>query len=273
MRTIVPILIVIVFAACNEPGKESSFLDPQVTEPALAQVKLPDGDPYHNGNSRLIKTATYRFRVSDVKKSSSAIEALTVKYPAYISSSDLDARNGRIEYQVTIRVSNEFFNDLLKEIDKEATFTHYRNISTQDASKEFVDLESRLNTKREVEARYMEILRKKAGTIKELLEAEQQIGSLHEEIEATIRRINFLKDQVGYSTINLEFYQELNSNLAIEDDQSIGKKFSEAFNNGLNILTQAALISVSIWPILLIVMIVVVVMIKRKKTPGLIAKT
>lgn len=265
--------MVIAFTACSESAEEISVADHQATEPSFTQVKLPDAETYPHGNTHLIKTANYRFRVSDIKKSSSAIDAFTIKYPAYISSSNLDTRNGRIEYQVTIRVSNEFFNELLKEIDKEATFTHYRNISTQDASKEFVDLESRLNTKREVEVRYMEILRKKAGTIKELLEAEQQIGSLHEEIEATIRRINFLKDQVRYSTINLEFYQEVSDNLATEDDQSLGKKFSDAFNGGLNILTQAALIAVSIWPILLIVVIVVIVMIKRKKTTTLMVKT
>jgi hypothetical protein len=120
-------------------------------------------------------------------------------------------------------------------------------------SKEFVDLESRLKTKREVELRYTEILRKKAGTIEELLEAEKQIGALHEEIEATISRINFLKDQVGYSTINLKFYQE--TELQLSEQETLASQFADAFTSGLNGLVVIGLLLTNLWPVLVLITI------------------
>ena len=172
------------------------------------------------------------------------------KYPAYISSSNLHFENPILENKITLRVQNEYFNDLLKEIDLQARYVNFRNVTTADVSKDFVDLESRLKSKREVEVRYMEILRKKAGTIEELLDAEQQIGALHEEIEATISRINYLKDQVSYSTINLQFYQTIAQELRAEDEIAFKDNFTDAMSTGWKGVIGLALALTYIWPLI-----------------------
>ena len=189
----------------------SSSTQPQASPAANANIPT---DLYSDGSTKLIKTANYRFEVNNVHESISAIEVAIRKHNAFISFSNLKANDYSMEGKITIRVNNENFQDLLKEIDQQAKFVNFRDVKTEDVSKQFVDLESRLRSKREVEQRYMEILRKKAGTIEELLRAEQQIGELHEEIEATVSRINYLKDEVRYSTINLEIYQEIKPAIA-----------------------------------------------------------
>lgn len=223
---------------------------PSTQDEAKSQLaSLPSTDLYSNGNVKLIKKVNYRFEVSSVKKSSEAIELAVRKYPAYISSSELHLENPILENKMTIRVQNEFFQDLLKDIDLQAQFVNFRDVTTDDASKEFVDLESRLKTKREVEARYAEILRKNAGTIEELLSAEQQIGHLHEEIEATISRINYLKDQVGYSTINLEFYQTITQEVKAGDEVTLATKFKDGLMFGWQGITTFLLALTYVWPL------------------------
>lgn len=173
-------LIGLVLLACsqnNSAGQEAQHATDANTsqvDPVLA------GDLYTNGNGKIIKTADYRFQVNNVKKSQEQIEVAVRKYSAYIASSTLQLENPLLEEHVTIRVLSEYFEDLLKEIDAQALYVNQRKITTDDGGKEFVDLESRLKTKREVEKRYGEILRSKAGTIDELLKAEQKIGELHE---------------------------------------------------------------------------------------------
>jgi hypothetical protein len=215
------------------------------------QQQMPK-DLYSNGKTKLIKTLNYKFEVESVNKTSEAIEVAVKKYPAYISDSKMRLENPLLENDITIRVQNEFFQDLVKDIDPLAKFVNYRTITTDDVAKEFVDLESRLKTKREVEQRYAEILRKKAGTITELLEAEQKIGELHEEIEATISRINYLKDQVSYSTINLEFYQTITQQIAEVETNSTVKEFKEALSTGWNGIVSLALVLTYIWPLLVV---------------------
>lgn len=213
------------------------------------QPEMPR-DLYSNGKTKLIKTLNYKFEVENVNKTAEAIEAAIKKYPAYISDSKMRLENPLLENEITIRVQNEFFQDLVKDIDPLAKFVNHRTITTDDVAKEFVDLESRLKTKREVEQRYAEILRKKAGTITELLEAEQKIGELHEEIEATVSRINYLKDQVSYSTINLEFYQTITQQIADADIDSTEKDLHEALAAGWNGIVSFVIVLAYIWPLL-----------------------
>lgn len=213
------------------------------------QPEMPK-DLYSNGKTKLIKTLNYKFEVENVNKTAETIEAAIKKYPAYISDSKMRLETPLLENEITIRVQNEFFQDLVKDIDPLVKFVNYRTITTDDVAKEFVDLESRLKTKREVEQRYAEILRKKAGTITELLEAEQKIGELHEEIEATVSRINYLKDQVSYSTINLEFYQTITQQIANADTDSTGKDLQEALATGWNGIVSFVIVLAYIWPLL-----------------------
>lgn len=187
-----------------------------------------------------------------MSKTTEAIEAAVKKYPAYISDSKLVSGRVLTENKITLRVQNEFFQDLIKDIDKEAQLIIYRTITTDDVAREFVDLESRLKTKREVEQRYSEILRKKAGTITELLEAEQKIGSLHEEIEATVGRINYLKEQVSYSTINLEFYQTAVHQMAEVETDSTGKDFKEALLAGWTGIVSFLIVITYVWPLIVL---------------------
>ncbi len=260
MRTIIPILIIALTFSCSlknesantiaEDGKSNSSIATQLTNSNHIN-QLSDR------NTKLIKTANYFFKVSNIKKCTETIEQTLIKYPAFISSSNLDFVDNRMQNEMTIRVQNEYFDDVLKEIDREPSFVHYRNVSTVDASKEFVDLESRLKTKREVEIRYTEILRNKAGTIEELLNAEKQIGALHEEIEATISRINFLKDQVSYSTIHLKFYQELNQQ--VSEEETLSAQFIGAFTSGLNGLIITGLLLTNLWPAVLLIIVALVV--------------
>ncbi|HEY3403666.1 MAG TPA: DUF4349 domain-containing protein [Ohtaekwangia sp.] len=252
-------IILIVLIACGKKAEvaESTIDSMEASDPAALQLaSTPRTDLYSNGKTKIIKTLNYRFEVDNVKKSTEAIEAAVKKYPAYISASNLHLENPILENNITIRVQSEYFQDLLKDIDQQARFVNFRDVKTEDVAKEFVDLESRLKTKREVEERYMEILRKKAGTIEELLNAEQQIGELHEEIEATISRINYLKDQVSYSTLNLEFYQTISQEVAAIDPVSYSSQFLHALKSGWNGVMNLVIGLAYIWPLIFLVMLV-----------------
>lgn len=270
LHVILSSLILLSAVSCGQQkteiaAEESKDILSAQTTPATAQLaSTPRSDLYSNGKN-IIKTANYRFQVDNVKQSTAAIETAIRKYPSYISSSNLNLENPILENKITIRVQQEYFQDLLNEIDRQAVFVNFRNVTTDDVSKEFVDLESRLRTKREVEQRYMEILRKKAGTIEELLQAEQQIGALHEEIEATISRINYLKDEVGYSTINLEFYQTIVQEVIAETSDSFLQKTAEAFSVGWEAIKNVAVGLVYIWPLFLLAALVLFVLKWRKR--------
>jgi hypothetical protein len=245
------ILLAIAFASCE---KKSEITAVRASEALTTSSSSDIGNPdaYSDPRSKLIKKADYRFKVKNLKKSSNSIEAMVSRYPAHISSSNITLDAYTLEASMTIRVQSEYFTALLNEIDTEAEFVHERQIETEDVSKQFVDVESRLKTKLEVQARYKTILRTKAGKIEELLAAEKQIGDLQEEIEATVSKLNYLKDQVAYSTIRLQFYENVpDENLAHHDNARL-KDFKDAFFAGLDGSVVMMLGLTRIWPLFLI---------------------
>lgn len=256
--------LLVILAVCGSCSSYPESAVESTEAEAPAQLASLPNDLYSNGITKLIKTANYRFQVENVQKSTDAIELAVRKYLGFISSSDLQLNHPILESKITIRVQNEFFQDLLKEIDKEAKFVNFRDVKTEDVSKQFVDLESRLKTKREVEQRYIEILRKKTGTIEELLSAEKQIGQLQEEIEVTISRINFLKDEVRYSTINLDFYQTVpQENFA--SDYSVGNDMLDALASGWDGLLTVVTGILFLWPWIIIGVAGSLIFISRRK--------
>lgn len=251
---VIPVCLVF---SCSQRKLDEASADTVVATDLIAanQAQLVNDLPsprdlYSSGKTKLIKNLHFRFEVENVNKCMEAIEIAVRKYPAYISNSKLTLDNPILENKLTIRVQSEFFQDLVKDIDAQAKFVNFRNITTEDVAKQFVDLESRLKTKREVEARYMEILRKKAGTIPELLDAEQQIGALHEEIESTIGQLNYLKDQVSYSSIQLEFYQTITQEVAAADTETLSDQFTSALAIGWSGVVKVLIVFAYIWPLL-----------------------
>lgn len=273
MKTrMIPLCLLFLTAACGakveEANTSADTLEDANPIQTAAQTTTPQHvvkDLYSDGKTKLIKTLNYRFEVENVNKTTDAIEQIVKKYPAYISDSKMELENPVLENKLCIRVENEFFQDMVKEIDQLAGFVDYRTITTEDVAKEFVDLESRIKTKRQVEERYAEILRKKAGTIAEVLATEEKIGELHEEIEAAISRINYLKDQVSYSTINLEYYQKITQQIATEDIPSTGKDFKEALSTGWKGIVGLALAVTYVWPMVILAVCGVIIYRFRKR--------
>ena len=212
-----------------------------------AGVSIPDKI---TNPSKIIKNANYRFQVDNVEKSVKNIEQIVKQITAYISNSKLSNSSYSIENVFTIRVPAEKMDLLMSELAKEALYTDYREVKMDDVTAEFVDIEARLKTKKEVEQRYKEVLMKKANTVREILDAEEAIRVVREEIEAKEGRLKFLKDQVSYSTINLEIYQKVKYADKPETIQrSFWSQLAEAFASGWHLIINIFLGIIYIWPL------------------------
>ena len=79
----------------------------------------------------------------------------------------------------------------------------FKNISAQDVTEQFIDLETRLKNKRNYMDRYRALLNK-AQTVKDILDIEEKISVIEEEIESTEGRLKYLNNQVDFSTLELQ---------------------------------------------------------------------
>lgn len=211
--------LIMLFVAChNAKDKEAyapAIMEQAGTEPAEEMARM---DSISTGSGapleatpvkiaeKIIKTADIDMRVEDYAKSRASIDTMVRSARAYIAHENETRDSWRTGNSMVIRVANKDFDGLVGRLVTVAKDVNYKRINAQDVTDQFVDIQARLKTKKEIEQRYIQLLAK-ANKIGDILEIEEKIRVIREEIEAKEGQLKYLSDQVAYSTINLGFYQ------------------------------------------------------------------
>jgi len=256
LRNIIGLLILTLVFGCKSDENSKTM---NLGSMELNDSKLESKQEIQT-NRKLIKDGEIEFESENLSKTRENIFKSIEKYKGY-SSSDNEYKNSyEISNSLTIRVPAENFDNLLNEITIGVTRFDRKEITIKDVTEEFLDVEARLKTKKELENRYLEIL-KKANNVTEILEVEKQIGELRSEIESIEGRLKFLENQVSFSTLKVRIYE------TISEQTEFGKKFKNGFKNGWENLILFFVFLANIWPFIFIifgVMILIRVWKKRK---------
>lgn len=266
MKAILFVLSLLVIASCNNrEALESVALNaPKAiySNLAVAEVEsgeLADMDPLPMNVSQttvtqpapsrmLIKDGSLRFKTDDLKKTKSAISQVVQSHHAYSSSENMTDDDHSISFHQVIRVPADRFEELIQKIELLADTLDEQTIESRDVTEEFIDVEARVKTKREVEKRYLELL-KQAKKVDDMLAIEQKAGEIRTEIESMEGKLKYLRNQVAYSTITLDYYQ------VIETPFGFGPRMASSFSIGWENLLSFLIGISSLWPVVIFISI------------------
>jgi hypothetical protein len=232
---------------------------------AITAVKLPDKDKssassiYKNSDSKtteqklveqkIIKTGDIKFETSDLEATYTQMTTAVKKHSAIIQNDTEGNEYGSVFRKIIVRVPSKNFDAFLSDISKGVSYFDNKEISSQDVTEEYIDIDARLKAKKVLEARYLELL-KKANKVSEMLEIEAQLSAIREEIEAKEGQLRYMQSQISMSTITIEFYKTV----AEEGGATIsyGSKIWNAITSGFNSISSFFIGLLSIWPFLII---------------------
>lgn len=215
---------------------------------------------------KIIKTANVRFKVKNVQKSTQAIKVLVNDYEGYISNMRFSNNSYQKENSFTIKVPKNNFDKLLDSLSSVAEFIDHVEIASKDVTEEYMDVETRLKTKLEVKARYEEILRKNAKTVKDILETEEKLRVIQEEIEVAQGRLKYMVNRVSFSTITVGLYETVEHKEQPEVyKRTFGSEITEALSFGWNLIKSIFLGIIYIWPLILLIVGVIFFIRTRKR--------
>ncbi len=250
------------YKAVTIEEKDISSLEYSYTNPISSiteKIKTPK-------DLKIIKSASTRYKVKNVKEATRAIKSMVSKYNAYISDLRLENNLYSKENRFTIKVPNMHFDAVMDSINTVAEFVDYENITTKDVTEEYVDLETRLKTKLEVKARYEAILRKNAKTVEDILKTEDKLRVIQEEIEASQGRLKYLTNKVSFSTIQIDLYETVEYKKEPEVySKTFWSKTKSSLSNGMYAIEVVFLGLINIWPLLIIGALAFIFIRKRLK--------
>lgn len=107
--------------------------------------------------------------------------------------------------QVTIRIPVRNFEDLLTSLGDAGTVVD-RNITSQDVTAEYTDLESRRRNLQAQERFYLGLLEEAAG-VTDAIAVQQQLDDIQAQIEQITGRLNLLGDRSAFSTLTVQIHE------------------------------------------------------------------
>jgi len=234
------------------PGKEKH----QQKEP----IPNPDWD------KKIIKTADLDLEVKDYNTYYSAFREKVRSLGGYVAQEQQTQSDYKIENTLSIKIPVDQFDNAVSYLTNGVEKINERKISSQDVTTEVVDTKSRMEAKKQVRQRYMDLLNQ-ARNMEEILNVQSEINSIQEEIESAAGRIEYLSHSASFSTINLTYYQVVNSSAKdnINSSPSFGKKVADSFKVGWNWVVDLLVGLVTIWPIFLAGFVLLVIY-KRLRT-------
>jgi Domain of unknown function (DUF4349)/Putative zinc-finger len=167
---------------------------PAVQQPAVRKIIIRSGD--------------IEFEVESFDSAVATVTLLVTKIPnGYVGTVNSEKlANGKVKGSVVVRVPPEALDGLVLELRKELGKTGElkgQRIGSQDITKMYTDLESRLKAARAMELRLLAIIKDGKGEIKQLLEAEKELGVWRTKIEETEGELRYYGSLASLSTLTI----------------------------------------------------------------------
>ena len=237
----------------QHPADKQKQLHPQQQPPAIK----PDWD------KKIIKTASLNVEVKDYNIFYSSLREKIKSLGGYIAQEEQSQSDYKIENSLIIKVPVDQFDNAVVQLTDKTEKISQKKITSQDVTTEVIDTKSRMESKKQVRLRYIDLL-KQAKNMEEILSVQSEINGIQEEIESAAGRIEYLGHSSTFSTINLTYYQVLNSSAKDTDNPSFGTKLNNAFRTGWSWVGDLFVGLVSIWPLFLLALIAFIVYKKTK---------
>lgn len=261
MKNILTILTVTAVLTIYSCGQKQEYkgvsADLAMQEPTQTNQKTPE--KVENAVDRkIIKEGEISFETANINETKTLITKTVQELNGYISKDNVNDYSDKLEHRLVIRVPSDRFDLLLKTISESADKLDSKNVDVLDVTEEYIDIDARIKTKKELEDRYKELL-KQARKVDEILTIEKEIGQLRTEIESVEGQMKYLKDRISFSTLTVTYYQKTNS--AFRFSSKLGQALKSGWDGFLWFLIGLT----HLWTFILIALVTIYLFIRRRR--------
>ena len=191
-------------------------------------------------------------KCDDLERTKFRIDNLVKNHGGYYANESFNNTDRESSYSLKIRIPGANFEKFISGIETGDGEILYKEIDARDVTDQFIDLETRLENKRNYLKRYNDLL-KQANNVTEILEIEEKVRGLEEEIESTTGRLRYLSDMVDYSTLDLTISRRKDFKYNPDNRDKFFEKLKQSLSKGWFGFIDFLLFIIRIWPFWMIV--------------------
>ncbi|WP_018932050.1 DUF4349 domain-containing protein [Gracilibacillus lacisalsi] len=270
MKKIVSILVLIVFlSACSNDADDSSYesADSDIatseessqsgmsTNDSLAENKVEmeqaEEKPASEDNEesleniedrKIIHNAQLHLETETFDETIDFLETETANYDGYVVNSNYSNHGEEAERfgRMTVRIPDDHFQDFIAIVENGDLKILNKSVSGEDVTEQYVDLTSRLKSKKVVEERLLAFI-EEAEKTEDLLKISDDLADVQEDIEQLTGKINYLENQSDYATIDIELTERRVDMPSVQDESlSTWEKTKDQFLKSIQAILSIA---------------------------------
>ncbi|RUA16923.1 MAG: hypothetical protein DSY55_03115 [Clostridia bacterium] len=155
---------------------------------------------------KIIYNASIFLVVEDTEQTAQDVETMANSMGGYVASMNGYRQGERMLYDITIRIPAGQFNNSLAALRNLAVRVENENISTNDVTDQYYDIDARLDTLKATEKELTQLLketRERGGKVEDIMKIYDRLIQLRSEIESLQGQLNRLDKLTAYSTIDI----------------------------------------------------------------------
>lgn len=265
--------------SCKERvAEESADYSENVATNSTSVVSSSAAVENKNSNRKFVRTADVKFKVKNVAKSTYAIEDATTKFGGFVTYTHLQSNihsedrtkvsqdstlvttKYKVDNNITIRVPNTKMDTVIKTIAKQIHFLDYRIIKADDVSLQMLSNELAQKRSNSSEKRLANAIDSKGKKLNQVVKAEETLDAKKEQNDASKLQNLSLQDQVNFSTLTLNIYQDesIKQEMVANEKSinayrpNIGLQIWDSIKTGWFMLEHIVSFIVVLWPFALI---------------------
>ncbi|HEY3227338.1 MAG TPA: DUF4349 domain-containing protein, partial [Planctomycetota bacterium] len=157
---------------------------------------------------KIIRQGELEFEVDNFDSAVDKVSRIVAEEKGFVATVNSDRLpNGKVKGSIVLRVPPDALDRLVLKLRALGDLKSQR-ITSEDISKKYYDLESRLKAARTMETRLIEIIKTGKGEIKDILAAEKELGEWREKIEVFEGELRYYANLVSLSTLTLTLLEK-----------------------------------------------------------------
>jgi hypothetical protein len=212
----------------TEPKPSGESKDGQKPPSLPEPNKAPDQSPAVAQTKRIVvRSGDIEFEIESFDSALATVTQLTLKIKgAFVGTVNSDKLpNGKVKGSIVVRTPPESLDslvlDLRKELGKGGELKSVK-LASADITKQYTDLESRLKAARAMETRLLDIIKTGKGEIKQLLEAERELGVWRTKIEESEGELRYYANLAALSTLTITLQEkEIRAAVGVTENERV----------------------------------------------------
>ncbi len=197
-------------APAKRPAADPKANKPDFTTTSLT-VRTPTLNPVQEPppiQRKIIRSGEVEFEIEVFDSAVATVTQIAAEEQGFVATVNSEKLpNGKVRGTVVVRVPPDNLDRLLLKIRALGELKSQR-IGSQDVTKLYFDLESRLRAARTMEERLLKIIKEGKGEIKDLLAAEKELGEWRTKIESFEGEIRYYASLISLSTLTITLQEK-----------------------------------------------------------------